>query len=46
MEESDVGEPPTVATAPLAAVIKYLENVSCVIFEEDLPCAALNKVKF
>ena len=44
MEDSEVGEPPTVVTAPLAVVIKYLENVSSVIFEEDLPCTALNKV--
>ena len=49
MDESDVGEPPTgatpVATANLDAVIKYLKNVSLVVFEEDDPCPALDKVK-
>lgn len=49
MDEPDVGEPPTVApvaTANFETVVKYLKNVSLVVFEEDEPCAALDRVSY
>ena len=47
MDEPDTGEPPPVdpvATANLEDVIKYLKKVSLCVFEENEPCAALDKV--
>ena len=43
MDESDLGEPPA-ATAAIDDVIKYLKGVSLLIFEENNPCHALDRV--
>lgn len=44
MEETELGAEPAATTAATEDVIRYLKGVSLVIFEENNPCEALNKV--
>ena len=45
MDEADLEEPAT-ATAAVEDVVKYVKGLALVIFEENHPCDALEKVIF